>query len=149
MQNLFSFLYLVSFSLVSLFGQIVLATGYSSLQNTSLDAPKTDASLVGDLNHCVTSFQLTSELDEKINQPKFSCGGTGHQTKMAEESDPNNTYSRTLDKVYLVFNSSQFPALNTPCELCCNRCCGLWLSVLVLLVLLTLLGPCTVLETLF
>ena len=84
----------------------MLATGYSSFQNTSLiGAPKTDASLVGDLNCCVTSFQLTSELHEKINQPKFSCHGTGHQTKMAEENNPNKTYSRALDKVYLVFNS--------------------------------------------
>ena len=84
----------------------MLATEYSSTQNTSLGAPKTDASLVGDLNCCVMSFQLTSEADEKINQPKFSCHGTGHQTKMAEENKPINTYSRALDKVYLVFNSS-------------------------------------------
>ena len=79
MQNLLSLLCLVSFSLVSLFG---------SSQNTSLGGPKTDASLVGDLNCCVMSFQLTSEPDEKINQPKFSCHGTGHQTKMAEENKP-------------------------------------------------------------
>ena len=84
----------------------MVATEYSSSQNTSLGAPKTDASLVGDLNCCVMSFQLTSEPDEKINQPKFSCHGTGHQTKMAEENKPINTYSRALDKVYLVFKSS-------------------------------------------
>ena len=84
----------------------MVATEYSSSQNTSLGAPKTDASLVGDLNCCVTSSQLTSELDKKINRLSFSCQGTGHQTKMAEENNPNNTYSRALDKVYLVFNSS-------------------------------------------
>lgn len=59
----------------------MVATEYSSSQNTSLGAPKTDASLVGNLNCCVMSFQLTSEPDEKINQPKFSCHGTGHQKK--------------------------------------------------------------------
>ena len=88
----------------------MLATGYSSFQNTSLGAPKTDASLVGDLNCCVTSFQLTSELDKKINQPKFSWHGTGHQTKMAEKNNPNKTYSRALYKVYLIlFLTLRFP----------------------------------------
>lgn len=85
----------------------MLATGYSSFQNTSLGAIKTDASLVGDLNCCVTSFQLSSELDEKINRPNFSFHGTGHQTKMVEENNTNKTYSRALDISLsdLVFNS--------------------------------------------
>ena len=74
----------------------MVATEYSFPQNTSFKIllSKTDASLVGDLNCCVMSFQLTSEPDEKINQPKFSCHGTGHQTKMAEENKPINTSSR-------------------------------------------------------
>ena len=88
----------------------MLATGYSSFQNTSLGAPKTDASLVGDCNCLVKPFQLTSELDEKINQPNFSFSGTGHQTKMAEENNPYKTYSRALDKVYLIlFLTLRFP----------------------------------------
>ena len=88
----------------------MLATGYSSFQNTSLiGAPKTDASLVGDLNCCVTSFQLTSELHEKINQPKFSCHGTGHQTKMAGGMIPITPIPGPLMKFILCLTLLSFP----------------------------------------